>query len=133
MVRAGQDFKHSAIEDRRDFERLSAMTSHGCFRAVTEVRATSSLHQLSEKMSQITNDFGFDSFAIVKRDPSNLYVEPAVLTNFTDVDQTCDPVRRQNIWRISRRRLAESGLRLGVDVRRRACGVASADIRWFVV
>ena len=67
------------------------MTSHGCFRAVTEVRATSSLHQLSEKMSQITNDFGFDSFAIVKRDPSNLYVEPAVLTNFTDVDQTCDP------------------------------------------
>ena len=41
-------------------------------------------------------------------------------------------VRRQNIWRRSRRRLAECGPRLGVDVRRRACGVASADVRWSV-
>ena len=39
-------------------------------------------------------------------------------------------VRRQNIWRNSRRRLAECRPRLGVDVRRRACGVASADARW---
>lgn len=39
-------------------------------------------------------------------------------------------VRRQNIWRSSRRRLAECGPRLGVDVKRRACGVASADTRW---
>ncbi len=36
-------------------------------------------------------------------------------------------VRRQNIWRRSQRKLAECGPRLGVDVRRRACGVASAD------
>ena len=43
------------------------------------------------------------------------------------------PVRRQNIWHNSRRRLAECGLRLGVDVRRRACGAASADVRWFAV
>ena len=42
-------------------------------------------------------------------------------------------VRRQNIWRNSRRRLAESGPRLGFDVRRRACGAASADIRWSFV
>jgi hypothetical protein len=42
-------------------------------------------------------------------------------------------VRRQNIWHNSRRRLAECGPRLGVDVRRRACGVASADVRWSVV
>ena len=41
-------------------------------------------------------------------------------------------VRRQNIRHNSRRRLAECGPRLGVDVRRRACGVASADARWFV-
>ena len=41
-------------------------------------------------------------------------------------------VRRQNIWRNSRRRLAECRPRLGVDVRRRACGVASADVRWSV-
>ncbi|AMK26256.1 biotin/lipoyl-binding protein [Sphingobium sp. TKS] len=41
-------------------------------------------------------------------------------------------VRRQNIWHNSRRRLAECGLRLGVDVRRRVCGVASADVRWSV-
>jgi 4-hydroxy-2-oxoheptanedioate aldolase len=43
------------------------------------------------------------------------------------------PVRRQNIWRNSRRRLAEFGPRLGVDVMRRACGEASADVRWSVV
>ena len=41
-------------------------------------------------------------------------------------------VRRQNIWRISRRKLAECGPRLGVDVRRQACGAASADVRWSV-
>ena len=41
-------------------------------------------------------------------------------------------VRRQNICRRSRRKLAECGPRLGVDVKRRACGVASADIRWSV-
>ena len=42
-------------------------------------------------------------------------------------------VRLQNIWLRSRRRLAECGPRLVVDVRRQACGVASADIRWSVV
>ena len=42
-------------------------------------------------------------------------------------------VRRQNIWHNSRRKLAECGPRLGVDVMRRACGVASVDIRWSVV
>ena len=38
-------------------------------------------------------------------------------------------VRRQDIWRRWRCKLAESGPRLWVDVRRRACGAASADIR----
>jgi hypothetical protein len=38
-------------------------------------------------------------------------------------------VRRQDIWLRSRRRLAEDRPRLGVDVRRLACGVASADVR----
>ena len=38
-------------------------------------------------------------------------------------------VRRQNIWRNSWRKLAESGPRLGIDIRRRAFGAASADIR----
>ena len=41
-------------------------------------------------------------------------------------------VRRQNIWHNSRRKLAECGPRLGLGFRRRACGVASADARWFV-
>jgi hypothetical protein len=41
-------------------------------------------------------------------------------------------VRRQNIWRRSRRRLAECCPRLVVDIKRRACGAASADIRWSV-
>ena len=43
-----------------------------------------------------------------------------------------EAVRRQNILRNSRRRLAECRPRLGIDVRRRACGVASADVRWSV-
>jgi hypothetical protein len=51
------------------------------------------------------------------------------LTNYRGIELR---VRRQNIWHNSRRRLAECGPRLGVDVRRRACGVASADIRWSV-
>ena len=38
-------------------------------------------------------------------------------------------VRRQDIWRRWGRKLAESGPRLWVDVRRRACGAASVDIR----
>ncbi|SMG55250.1 Transposase [Paracoccus sp. J56] len=42
-------------------------------------------------------------------------------------------VRRQNIWLRSGLRLAESGPRLGVDVMRRACGAASADVRWSFV
>ena len=42
-------------------------------------------------------------------------------------------VRRQNIWHNSRRKLAECGPRQGLDFKRRACGVASADIRWSVV
>ena len=43
------------------------------------------------------------------------------------------PVRRQNIWRNLRRKLAECRPRLGVDIKRRACGAASADVRWSVV
>ena len=39
-------------------------------------------------------------------------------------------VRRQNIWRRSRRRLAERGPRPGVDIKRRACGAASVGVRW---
>ena len=38
-------------------------------------------------------------------------------------------VRRQNIWHNLRRRLTECGPRLGLMFRRRACGVASADVR----
>ena len=38
-------------------------------------------------------------------------------------------VRRQNIWHNSRHRLAECEPRLGLMFRRRACGVASADVR----
>ncbi|MCK9540772.1 MAG: biotin/lipoyl-binding protein, partial [Novosphingobium sp.] len=39
-------------------------------------------------------------------------------------------VRRQNIWHNSRRKLAECGPRPGVDIMRRSCGAASADVRW---
>jgi hypothetical protein len=39
-------------------------------------------------------------------------------------------VRRQNIWHSVRRKLTERGPRLGFGFRRRACGVASVDVRW---
>ena len=42
-------------------------------------------------------------------------------------------VRRQNSWPNLRRRLAECWPRLVVDVRRRAFGAASADVRWSAV
>ena len=45
----------------------------------------------------------------------------------------CDMMKivcRQNIWRRSRRRLAERGPRPGVDIKRRACGAASVGVRW---
>ena len=61
----------------------------------------------------------------------------ATATKLSVVDSSgrviLETVRRQNIWRSARRKLAECGPRLEVDVRRRACGVASADIRWSVV
>ncbi|WP_407647600.1 hypothetical protein [Aurantiacibacter sediminis] len=38
-------------------------------------------------------------------------------------------VPRQHLWHNSRRRSAECGPRLGLMFRRRACGVASADVR----
>jgi hypothetical protein len=41
-------------------------------------------------------------------------------------------VRRQNIRHRLRRKLAEDGPRLGLGFKRRAYGVASADVRWFV-
>ena len=43
--------------------------------------------------------------------------------------QILEGVRRQNIWHNSRRRSAECGPRLGLMFRRRACSVASADVR----
>jgi len=52
---------------------------------------------------------------------------------FATTPETQTTVRRQNIWHNSRRRFAECGPRLGLMFRRRACGVASADIRVFVV
>ena len=41
-------------------------------------------------------------------------------------------VRRQMIWLRLRVRLAECLARPGVDVKRRSCGAASADVRWSV-
>jgi predicted metallo-beta-lactamase superfamily hydrolase len=62
---------------------------------------------------------------------------PTVLREYEKVARECAQggidhplVRRQNIWRNLRCRLAECGPRLGVDVKRRVCGVASADVRW---
>jgi hypothetical protein len=57
---------------------------------------------------------------------------PARLQKVLGVELCLGRVRRQNIQHNSRRKLAEFGPRLGVDVMRRACGVASAGVRWFV-
>ena len=41
-------------------------------------------------------------------------------------------VRRRNIWRKVGGAVTESGPRLGLPFKRRACGAASADARWSV-
>ncbi len=57
----------------------------------------------------------------------------AALAHRNNLGKIFTHVRRQNIWRRSRRKLVESGPRLGIDIRRRAFGAASADIGWSVV
>lgn len=56
---------------------------------------------------------------------------PRITASLTPISKVLT-VRRQNIRHNSRRRLAECGPRQGVDVRRRTCGAASADVRWSV-
>ena len=58
---------------------------------------------------------------------------PGVRREFRGFVQNLIAVRRQNIRHNSRRKLAEWGLRQGCDVKRRACGEASADVRWSFV
>ncbi|MBN8830195.1 MAG: hypothetical protein J0G94_06095, partial [Sphingomonadales bacterium] len=50
-----------------------------------------------------------------------------VVAGQAEIHEVKELVRRHNIWHRSLRRLVECRPRLGVDVRRRACGVASAD------
>ena len=73
---------------------------------------------------------GGDEFAVLVQSDDGLSDLDGLAARI--LESLVEPVRRQNIWRNSRRRLAECGPRLGVDVRRRACGVASADARWSV-
>ena len=56
-------------------------------------------------------------------------VKRSVLTRGENGTLSKSYVRRQDIWLRLRRRLAEDRPRMGVDVRRLACGVASADVR----
>ena len=55
--------------------------------------------------------------------------KPPVLLVHGTADPVVPIVRRQNIWHNSWRRSAECGPRLGLMFRRRACSVASADVR----
>ena len=48
------------------------------------------------------------------------------------IDKIIAIVRRQNIWHSIWAGLVEHRPRLGVDVKRRACGVASVEVRWSV-
>ena len=54
------------------------------------------------------------------------------LRQLEDENAKLKRVRRQNIWHRSRRKLAECGPRLLLGFRRRAYGVASADVQWSV-
>jgi len=74
-------------------------------------------------------DLRFDFFTVRGFTPKQ-YIDGLAAPVSTTIFST--GVRRQNIWRNSRRRLAECRRRLGVDIRRRACGAASADVRWSV-
>ena len=56
-----------------------------------------------------------------------------IMENYTPFGQSdWQTVRRQNIWHSIWAGLVEHRPRLGVDVKRRACGVASVDVRWSV-
>ncbi len=44
--------------------------------------------------------------------------------------QAVQNVRRQNLWHRSRRKLEESGPRLGFNLKRLAYDAASGDVRW---
>ena len=72
---------------------------------------------------------GDQAISVVFRDHNGAVAE-AILYRDDEHRLEVEHVRRQNIWHNLGRRLAECGPRLGVDVKRRACGVASADIRW---
>ena len=77
---------------------------------------------------KVKNIFGYNR--VISRDDTDIDGSPY---DWLKVGNDPTGVRRQNIWRNSRGKLAECGPRLGVDARRRACGAASADVRWSVV
>ena len=86
--------------------------------------------------------FGGEIVVTAQRQSERLQDVPIAVSAFSteslEAQQIENPsdlqlVRRQNIWHNSRRKLAECGPRQGLDFKRRACGVASADIRWSVV
>ena len=57
---------------------------------------------------------------------------PVFLCSFAFGRENVATVRRQIIWRSIWAGLVEHRPRLGVDVKRRGCGVASVDVRWSV-
>ena len=60
------------------------------------------------------------SMTTIISDPEMRGEMKAMMKSCNQMMARIDAVRRQNIWRISRRKLAECGPRLGVDVRRQA-------------
>ena len=64
--------------------------------------------------------------------PGELKSDMARLPQFvTDLAAYLDTVRRRNIWRKVGGAVTESEPRLGLAFKRRACGAASGDVRWF--
>ncbi|MBK6801577.1 MAG: acyltransferase family protein [Novosphingobium sp.] len=84
-----------------------------------------SIHLLGSQYVDVT------SGALTVQRPVIDSLGPGVLIgNLLFLQKLVFPVRRQNIWHNSRRKLAECGPRPGVDIKRRSCGGASGDVRW---
>ncbi|MFN5084129.1 MAG: helix-turn-helix domain-containing protein [Novosphingobium sp.] len=114
----------------RTLQRILAAEGHSFRQIVDDVRsdlARKYLAQSTLNIGQVAELLGYSEISAFSRAYRRWHGAAA------SDGRLATAVRRQNIWHNSRRRLAECRPRLGFDVKRRACGVASADARWSVV
>ena len=101
---------------------------------VGEVWRVKQLEDENRKLKQLVADLSLDKHILqdVLSKKAGRLTDISVLSDCRRQRSKLKSVRRQIIRHNSRRRLAECGPRQGVDVRRRTCGAASADVRWSV-